>query len=97
MINDGLFVQSFIENAVTEFRHCIKNNKICSAENPTNSIIWEMPCMKEVINHADTSKIEFQACMWGGKRPKKTAFLTNSTELESLRKECTHQGWEHEK
>lgn len=89
-------------NMITEFcaeiaMYCIQNGKIFSIENPTNSIIWEMPCMKNVINHADTHKLEFQPCMWGGTRPKKTAFLTNSTELESLRKERTHQEWEHEK
>ena len=73
-------------NTITDFcseiaMYCIQNGKIFSIENPTNSIIWEMTSMKTILQHADTEKIEFHACMWGSKRPKKTAFVTNPREL----------------
>ena len=76
--------------------YCIASGKLFSIPNPTNSIIWEMPLMQRVIQDPSTNKIDFHACMWGSSRNKKTSFLTNSTELESLRKTCTHQKWEHQ-
>ena len=71
--------------------YCITSGKLFSIENPTNSIIWEMPNMQRVLHDPSTNKVDFQACMWGSGRDKKTSFLTNSTELESLRKTCTHK------
>jgi hypothetical protein len=76
--------------------YCIENGKLFSIENPTRSIIWEMPQMKTLLDRPETEEIDFHACMWGGKRPKRTAFVTNSKELQSLRKTCNHQKWEHE-
>ena len=52
--------------------------------------------MQHVIHDPSTNKIDFHACMWGRHRNKKTSFLTNSNELESLRKTCNHQKWEHD-
>ena len=52
--------------------------------------------MQHVIQDPSTNKINFHACMWGSRRNKKTSFLTNSSELESLRKTCNHQKWEHD-
>ena len=80
---------SLIKSAATQ-------RKLFYIENPTNSIIWEMPLMQRVIQNPSTNKIDFHACMWGSSRNKKTSFLTNSTELESLRKTCAHQKWEHD-
>ena len=76
--------------------YCIASGKLFSIENPTNSIIWEMPSMQRVLHDLSTNKVDFHACMWGSGRDKKTSFLTNSTELESLRKTCTHKKWEHQ-
>jgi len=76
-------------------QYCIDNDKLFSIENPTRSIIWEMIDMKKIISHESVEKVNFAACMWGSGRDKKTSFLTNSKELESLRKVCAHQKWEH--
>ena len=57
-------------------KYCIDNSKLFSIENPTRSIIWDMPDMKAILAHPQTSKVEFHACMWGSGRDKKTSFLT---------------------
>ena len=51
--------------------------------------------MKVVCRREGVNMVDFHACMWGSSRDKRTTVMTNSKELESLRKQCNHQKWEH--
>ena len=75
--------------------YCLDERKLFSIENPSGSLIWEMPDMKAVCRREGVNMVDFHACMWGSSRDKRTTFMTNSKELESLRKQCNHQKWEH--
>ena len=44
-------------------------------ENPTNSWLWELPCMQALV--AQMYFASFHSCAYGGKRYKATSFLTN--------------------
>ena len=75
--------------------HCMEKRIWFSIENPTNSILWEIPEYKRLLAKAEVHKVEFHACMWGGCRPKQTSFATNCPELDILRRKCNHNPHEH--
>ena len=60
-------------------------------ENPTNSWLWELPCMEPLV---ETSYFaSFHSCAYGGLRHKATSFLTNHPAFLTFCKECdgSHQ------
>ena len=56
-----------------------------------------MPDMKDLAKLAAVRSIEFESCMWGGSRPKKTVVLSNCGSMGVLRKKCEkkhkHSSW----
>ena len=77
-------------------RKAKQRGTLWSMENPRNSILWLIPCIKdlcEVCFFAD-----FQACMFGGARPKWTRFAHGPTNfLKKLCRTCdgshSHAPW----
>ena len=66
-----------------------------TVENPTNSLLWWIP---EYVAMEDISFfINFDSCMFGSERLKRTTFLTNVHELKSMEVACdnshTHKPW----
>ena len=55
-------------------------------ENPTNSWLWELPCMEELVSMSYFAS--FHSCAYGGKRYKATSFLTNHPAFLTFCKEC---------
>ena len=71
-----------------------------TVENPTNSIFWLTSWMSKLIEAlgSSCSKVHFQMCMHGGRRPKKTTFLCGSVaSFASLgilcNGKCNHLPW----
>ena len=66
-----------------------------SVENPTNSILWWVP---EYVSMMDISFfVNFDSCMFGSERLKRTSFLTNVPELKAMAVCCNgshnHKPW----
>ena len=57
-----------------------------TVENPTNSWLWELPCMAHLMAVAFFTT--FQSCAYGGQRYKNTSFLTNHPIFLSLCRQC---------
>ena len=55
-------------------------------ENPTNSWLWELPCMRTLV--AEMYFTSFHSCAYGGKRYKGTSFLTNHPAFLVLCRQC---------
>ena len=55
-------------------------------ENPTNSWLWALPCMEELVSISYFAS--FHSCAYGGKRYKATSFLTNHPAFLTFCKEC---------
>ena len=72
----------------TVAQYCLDHDKTFSIENPTNSLLWKLPCYQQLRADPRIHICKFDACMWGSKRDKKTAFVTNLPELQVLRKDC---------
>ena len=64
-------------------------------ENPTNSWLWELPCMRQLV--AVSYFTTFHSCAYGGARYKSTSFLTNHAAFLSFCRQCDglhdHLGW----
>ena len=64
-------------------------------ENPTNSWLWELPCMQQLIK--DSFFTTFHSCAYGGARYKSTSFLTNNAVFLSFCRQCDgmheHLAW----
>ncbi len=70
-------------------QHCVGKNIWFSIENPSGSIIWELPEYKALLTDARVAKVDFHACMFGSKRDKHTSFGTNCDGLEVLARSAT--------
>ena len=57
-----------------------------TVENPTNSWLWELPCMRSLM--IDMYFTSFHSCAYGGKRYKGTSFLTNHPAFLVLCRQC---------
>ena len=55
-------------------------------ENPTNSWLWRLPCMKDLVELCYMSN--FHNCAYGGLRFKCTSMLTNDERFLQLDREC---------
>ena len=87
-----------IADFCTEISHlCISLQVGFSIENPTNSILWLLPRMKDLANTHKVFSVPFQNCMWGSKRNKWTSVLTNVPQFCTLKRECDgshdHLSW----
>ena len=64
-------------------------------ENPTNSWLWQLPCMQQLVR--DSFFTTFHSCAYGGARYKSTSFLTNNAVFLSFCKQCDgmheHLAW----
>jgi len=74
----------------TVVKWCLKKHVLITVENPTNSLIWELPEYKELLARGDVEKVNFQACMWGGRRDKKTSLLATAKVFNSMGVMCDH-------
>ena len=66
---------------------CLSNVRV-SLENPSNSLLWHVPCIKKLVDRFGLFEVKFQQCMWGGGTAKWTTFLMNCPELACLAKSC---------
>ena len=57
-----------------------------TVENPTNSWLWQLPCMENLVSRMHF--VHFHNCAYGGLRFKKTSFLTNCEVFGCLAKLC---------
>ena len=67
---------------------CCLSNVRTSLENPSNSLLWHVPCVKKLVERFGLFEVKFQQCMWGGSTAKWTTILTNCPELACLAKSC---------
>ena len=85
-----------VDQANTLYMHmcdfCIflnDRNVAWTMENPTNSWLWELPCMEFLVNQMFFTS--FHSCAYGGKRYKATSFLTNNPVFLILCRQCDGQ------
>ena len=57
-----------------------------TVENPLNSYLWARPSYASLARLPGIRIIRFQACMHGGRRPKRQAFMTNQAAMRQARK-----------
>jgi hypothetical protein len=88
--------QARVDQANTLYMHmcdfCIflnNRNVAWTMENPTNSWLWELPCMEFLVNQMFFTS--FHSCAYGGKRYKATSFLTNNPVFLILCRQCDGQ------
>ena len=66
-------------------------------ENPPASHLWAMPCMQDVAELPGAFSTTFQACMYGGRRDKRTKLLATWGPAKNFCKMCdkghTHLPW----
>ena len=66
-------------------------------ENPPASHLWAMPCMQDVAELPGAFSTIFQACMYGGRRDKRTKLLATWGPAKNFCKMCdkshTHLPW----
>ncbi len=67
--------------------YCLDERKLFSIENPSGSLIWEMPDMKAVCRREGVVMVNCHVHMWDSSRDERTTFMTNSKEIEYLRKQ----------
>ena len=53
-------------------------------ENPQNSLMWETSHIKRALSSPGWKNVDWQMCMYGSKRDKKTRLMTNTTELGQM-------------
>jgi hypothetical protein len=85
-----------VEQANTLYFHmsefCKFLNEQCitwTMENPTNSWLWELPCLEELM--AQMFFTSFHSCAYGGRRYTATSFLTNNPVFLVMCLECDGQ------
>ena len=73
-----------------DFRNFLNNRGIAwTMENPTNSWLWELPCIEFLMSHMFFTT--FHSCAYGGKRLKSTSFFTNNPVFLVLCLQCDGQ------
>ena len=75
----------------------LSQRDVCwSIENPTRSLLWQLPRLKHLVQ--STRRVEFDACMFGSMRRKRTAVLSNKSWFQGLAQDCSgghrHLPWE---
>ena len=95
---DALKVQQancLYERAVQFVLQLIFFMHVVTIENPTDSWLWQLPFVAALYRYCFF--VDFHACMFGGKRKKRTSFLTNESRFQALHRMCDnsheHAAW----
>ena len=79
------------------FSACVELTVAALIENPANSRMWDVPCVKKLFDLPGVYFTKFHACMHGGSRDKLTGLLPNCPQLLSMDVRCdgqhSHQAW----
>ena len=67
---------------------CCASGIAISIENPSNSLLWQVPCIQRLARQFSLVPVKFQQCAWGSKSKRWTTFLTNCVQFASLEKGC---------
>ena len=77
-------------------RRCHQMKIHCSVENPAGSYLWDLQAFKQLAATKGISSTDFQSCMYGGKRDKRTRILHTGL-MASICKLCDgnheHEPW----
>ena len=68
-------------------KYCLKQNIPFTIENPSGSLFWLTSFWAQVPTD-DLAVVDFQACAFGGKRPKWTRIVSNMPNVLSLYRLC---------
>ena len=79
------------ETVAEVFEECVKCKVYTFAENPANSRMWEVPCIKALFELEGVFFLKFHSCMHGGDRDKLTGLLHNCPALDALALRCDGQ------
>ena len=74
---------------------CLSKEWYFAIENPRGSWLWSIPRFAKLLQHKGVYIVDFQACAFGGERPKWTRIVTNCPELQSLRRVCPGESAKH--
>ena len=74
---------------VSECRSLTSKGVCWSIENPSNSLIWHYPDLESLAESAHWT--DFHVCMYGSKRKKSTAVVSNRTWFLELDCKCDGQ------
>ena len=82
--------------AMTAWCRALAARGICwTIENPSNSLIWAFPGLKELV--AEAHVVHLHACMFGSQRKKATALASNRSWFRKTNIECSgdhpHASW----
>ncbi len=76
---------------------CKQRNIGWAVENPANSLLWQVPRMKELLQASGSLQVIFHVCMHGGSRDKRTRLVTSCPNLLRLEAKCDnrhqHKPW----
>ena len=88
-------IYSFVSEFCTE---CHNRGVLWSIENPARSHMWQCFQFPRLFKAVGTLEVQFDACMHGSNRRKRTAVWTNVHQLQQLRADCdgqhTHASWD---
>merc|ERR1712091_72874 len=59
-----------------------------SFENPIDSLVWEMRCVRPLFKYENVFEVDLDQCSYGGPAKKATKVLTNANWLSALRRRC---------
>ena len=86
---------SLVELMTTWCRALSARGVCWSIENPSNSLIWAYPGLRELVQAAHV--VHFDACMFGSRRKKATAIVSNRTWFRRSGVKCSgdhpHESW----
>ena len=86
---------SLVELMTTWCRALSARGVCWSIENPSNSLIWAYPGWRELVQAAHV--VHFDACMFGSRRKKATAIVSNRTWFRRSGVKCSgdhpHESW----
>ena len=86
---------SLVELMTTWCRALSARGVCWSIENPSNSLIWAYPGLRELVQAAHV--VHFDACMFGSRRKKATAIVSNRTWFRRSGVRCSgdhpHESW----
>ena len=70
-----------------------------SVENPLRSFLWQTSFWREIEHRCHYHEAECHHCMFGGKRLKRTRFVSSSSHIRALHVHCDgshpHEPWKH--
>lgn len=70
---------------------CLQRSIAVSLENPENSLMWQIPYMKDLISNPALEKVVFDQCMLGGSRAKSTLWLGTEGLFSSMGLKCDNK------